>query len=277
MEHSELFLLLPKYEDVEEQPEYIKSTNIMTENEFLKVINKIDEICMLISNENYKGYYDAENVSAFLYPAKTLKKSYPNTITRMRMVMNKWGENWRTQKVQKDTVKYMYYCIPIKDDTLCEMTERKFVSKDESTFLLINYDAFSCASETIIIKRNQDEVKLNVRNADIKNISKWYETNRKPQRIFNLNPKHGENGKGAHPGNKGEKVSVLMCNKEEAKNMLLKAIGTDLRVLYFFDQVHNQFIEFKRESENTYHGFHLDAIDEKRVPEDIKAMINKLI
>lgn len=277
MEHSELFLLLPKYEDVEEQPEYIKSTNIMTEDEFLKVINKIDEICMLISNENYKGYYDAENVSAFLYPAKTLKKSYPNTITRMRMVMNKWGENWRTQKVQKDTVKYMYYCIPIKDDTLCEMTERKFVSKDESTFLLINYDAFSCASETIIIKRNQDEVKLNVRNADIKNISKWYETNRKPQRIFNLNPKHGENGKGAHPGNKGEKVSVLMCNKEEAKNMLLKAIGTDLRVLYFFDQVHNQFIEFKRESENTYHGFHLDAIDEKRVPEDIKAMINKLI
>ena len=59
--------------------------------------------------------------------------------------------------------------------------------------------------------------------------------------------------------------------------MLLKAIGTDLRVLYFFNQTHNQYIEFKRESENTYHGFHLDAIDEKIVPEDIKMMINKLI
>ena len=277
MEHSELFLLLPKYEDVEEQPEYIKSTNIMTEDEFLKVINKIDEICMLIANENYKGYYDAENVSAFLYPAKTLKKSYPNTITRMRMVMNKWGENWRTQKVQKDTVKYMYYCISIKDDTLCEMTERKFGSTDGSSFLLVNCDAFSCASETITTKRNQDEMELDVRNADIKSISKWYETNRKPQRIFNLNPKHGENGRGAHPGNKGEKVSVLMCSRGEAKEMLLKAIGSDLRILYFFDQIHNQYIEFKRESENTYHGFHIDAIDEKRVPEEIKMMINKLI
>ena len=277
MEHSELFLLLPKYEDVEEQPEYIKSTNIMTEDEFLKVINKIDEICMLISNENYKGYYDAENVSAFLYPAKTLKKSYPNTITRMRMVMNKWGENWRTQKVQKDTVKYMYYCISIKDDTLCEMTERKFGSTDGSSFLLVNCDAFSCASETITTKRNQDEMELDVRNADIKSISKWYETNRKPQRIFNLNPKHGENGRGAHPGNKGEKVSVLMCSRGEAKEMLLKAIGSDLRILYFFDQIHNQYIEVKRESENTYHGFHIDAIDEKRVPEEIKMMINKLI
>lgn len=277
MEHSELFLLLPKYEDCEEQPEYIKSTNIMTDDEFLKVINKIDEICMLISNENYKGYYDAENVSAFLYPAKTLKKSYPNTITRMRMVMNKWGENWRTQKVQKDTVKYMYYYISIKDDTLCEMTERKFGSTDGSSFLLINCDAFSCASETITTKRNQNEMELDVRNADIKSISKWYETNRKPQRIINLNPKHGENGRGAHPGNKGEKVSVLMCSRGEAKEMLLKAIGSDLRILYFFDQIHNQYIEFKRESENTYHGFHLDAIDEKRVPEEIKMMINKLI
>ena len=156
----------------------------------------------------------------------------------------------------------MYYCIPIKDDTLCEMTERKFVSKDESTFLLINYDAFSCASETIITKRNQDEVELNVRNADIKNISKWYETNRKPQRIFNLNPKHGENGKGAHPGNKGEKVSVLMCSRGEAKNMLLKAICSDPKVLYFFDKTHNQYIEFKCESKNTYHGFHLDELEE---------------
>lgn len=69
----------------------------------------------------------------------------------------------------------------------------------------------------------------------------------------------------------------MMCSREEAENMLLKAIGADLRVLYFFDQVHNQYIEFKCESENTYHGFHLDAMDEKRVPEDIKLMLNKLI
>ena len=277
MEHSELFLLLPRYEEAEGQPDYIRLKSVMTVAEILEVIESIDGICRFIANENYKGYYDADNVSAFLYPVEAMEECYPNIKTRMRMVMSKWGENWRTQKVQKDTVNYMYYCIPIKDDTLCEMTERKFVSTDESTFLLINYDAFSCASETIITKRNQDEVELNVRNADIKTISKWYETNRKPQRIFNLNPKHGENGKGAHPGNKGEKVSVLMCSRGEAKNMLLKAIGSDPKVLYFFDKTHNQYIEFKCESKNTYHGFHLDKIDEKRVPEEIKNMIKKLI
>ena len=61
----------------------------------------------------------------------------------------------------------MYYCIPIKDDTLCEITEQKFVSTDGSTFLLVNCDAFSCASETVTTKRNQYEVELDVRNADI--------------------------------------------------------------------------------------------------------------
>ena len=40
MEHSELFLLLPKYEEVVGQPDYIKSKNIMTEDEILKVIKK---------------------------------------------------------------------------------------------------------------------------------------------------------------------------------------------------------------------------------------------
>ena len=228
-------------------------------------------------NENYKGYYDADNISAFLYPVKIVEDCYPNVLTLMRKVMNRWGENWRLQKKQKITEKYMYYCLPITNDTLCEMIERKYTSKDGSTFLLVNFDAFSCLTETIQTKRNQDQVILDVRNAKINSILEWYKINRKPQRMFNLNPKHGENGKGAHPSNKGEKVSVLMCSRGEARDMLLKALGVDLRVLYFYDKTHNQYIEFRRESDNTYHGFHLDTIDEVRVPRSIKKMIEKLI
>lgn len=276
MEHSELFLLLPRYEDTIGQPDYIKSKSVMAENEILKVIGNIDEICSFIANENYKGYYDADNISAFLYPVETMEECYPQIKTRVRIVMNRWGENWRTQKVQKNTETYMYYCLPIKDDTLCEISERKVISGNVNTFLLVNYDAFSCTTGKIRTKRNMDDVELDVRNAEISSISEWYKTNRKPQRIFNLNPKHGENGKGAHPCNKGEKVSILMCSRGEAKDMLSKAIGKDLKVLYFFDKRHKRYIEFKHECNNIYHGFHLDMVDEKRVPEDIKAMISKL-
>lgn len=277
MEHSELFLLLPRYEDVEGQPVYIRTKGLMSKDEILNVIKNIDKIHQFIENENYKGYYDADNVSSFLYPVETLEDCYPNIKGLMRIVIRQWGENWRTQKVQKDTESYMFDDLPIKDDTLCEMAERKAVATDGSVFLLVNQDAFSDIVKTIRVKRNQTEWKLEVRKADFKSILNWYETNRKPQRIFNLNPKHGENGKGAHPANKGEKVSVLMCSKEEAKDMLLKAIGEDEKVLYFYDHVHNQYIEFKRESANTYHGFHLDVMDETRVPKEIKTMISELI
>lgn len=277
MEHSELFLLLPRYEEVEGQPEYIRRKGVMTEKEILTVIEDINEICKFIANENYEGYYDADNVAAFLYPVEEMEECYPNIKTRMRRVMSKWGENWRTQKVQRDTESYMCRGLPIKDDTLCEMAERKTVSADGTVFLLVNQGAFSDAVRSIQVQRNRTELDFEVRKADFKSVSEWYEANRKPQRVFNLNPKHGENGRGAHPVNKGEKVSVLLCSRGEAENMLLKAIGTDLRVLYFFDRTHNQYIEFKRESENTYHGFHLDVTDEKRVPEDIKKMIGKLI
>lgn len=222
MGHSELFLLLPRYEEATGQPNYIKSEKLMTAEDILKVMESINEICCFIANENYEGYYDANNVSAFLYPVRVMEGCYPNIMTRMRMTMNKWGENWRTQKRQKDTESYAYYNSPIKDDTLCEMIKRK-IAADENVFLLVNQDAFSCSTRTIQVKRNGDEV------------------------------------------------------KDEAKNMLVKAIGTDSRVLYFFDKVHKKYIEFKRESDNIYHGFHLDDEDEKRVPEDIKMMIDKLI
>lgn len=101
MEHSELFLLLPRYEEVEGQPEYIRTKGVMTENEILKVIENINEICRFIANENYEGYYDADNVSSFLYPVETMEECYPSIKTRMRMVMSRWGENWRMQKVQE--------------------------------------------------------------------------------------------------------------------------------------------------------------------------------
>ena len=44
MEHSELFLLLPRYEEAEGQPEYIRPIGIMTEDEILAVIENIDNI-----------------------------------------------------------------------------------------------------------------------------------------------------------------------------------------------------------------------------------------
>lgn len=276
MGHSELFIMFPSYEEVEEKPHYIKSVDVMSMEELSKMVGRLEEIICFFRNENYDGYYDGKNVQAFLCPLEIAEDYYPNMQTRFRVMMKQWGENWRNDRKQSDTEKYYYYHMEIKDDTLCELTKRKKDSGDECAFLLINQEAFSCYEDRIRTKCNDDDFEIEVRKAEIKSIAQWFESNRIPQRCFRLNPKHGELGKGAHPSNKGEKVSVLMCSRGEAGNLLKKAIGEDLKTLYFYDTNYNHYIEFKRESENVYHAFHLEKTDEQRIPNKIKEAIRML-
>lgn len=275
MEHSELFLLLPKYEEAEGQPDYIKPRELLSEKDMCEVIATIDEICRQIQNENYEGHYDSRNVAAFLYPVYEMDECYPNVLTRMRISMSRWGEDWRRASVQNDAKTYMYYRRPIADDSLCEIIERKAQRAHETSFLLVNCGAMNCAGDAITALHDGSEVMIDVRNAEVAPIAKWFAANRRPMRVFHANPKHGENGKGAHRDNKGDKVSRLLCSKEQADAMLSLAIGSDSRVLYFFDEKHGRYIEFKCERPNVYHGYHLDDEDENRVPSEIKAMIKR--
>jgi len=114
----------------------------------------------------------------------------------------------------------------------------------------------------------------------IKELARWFEQNRKPKRIFNLNPKHGENGKGAYSSNKGDKVSLLLCSREKAAMLLNKAIGENLecRVLFFKDVDKDRYIEFRSERANIYHAFHLETEEaERRIPMQIRKKIDKLL
>lgn len=174
----------------------------------------------------------------------------------------------------------MYYNISIQDDTLCEISKRKIIADGDDTFLLINCDkAVSCSEELIRTKCCGKEIEIEVNSPEVNAIAHWFEINRRPQRKFNWNPKHGENGKGANFSNKGDKVSILMCSRGEAGLLLKKAIGTGTasKTLYFYDSKCNQYIEFKKESENTYHAFHLDDEDQRRITETVKNSIKRLL
>ena len=101
-----------------------------------------------------------------------------------------------------------------------------------------------------------------------------FDENRTPRK-FNLNPKHGENGKNTRT-NKGEKVSPPHCSKEEAQILLNTAIG-DFKTtteLYNYDESHSRFIVFKYENDspaNQYHGYHVDSINE--IPAFIRTLL----
>lgn len=89
-------------------------------------------------------------------------------------------------------------------------------------------------------------------------------------RKYSWNPKHGENGYGAYKTSAGEYVSVLMCSKDHAAELLQTAIGLrSWDVLYNFDPVHKKYMEYKAEckfehlqgevEERKYHSYHLNS------------------
>lgn len=265
MAKSEIFIVFPVCKDT-------------SESYYSDCINVVESISKIFSIENYDGYYDSENIKDFLPPTGILGDCYPNIITRFRKLMFSWGENWRKESEQEPGDLFFYYYAPINDNTFCEVTKRMSINK-ENSFLIINYDAFRCESGVIETKYNDNGYSIDVVAPQIKEIAQWFSKNRQPKRIYNWNPKHGENGRGAFPSNKGDKVSILMCSKDDVPDMLNMAFGEDSKVLYYYDCKHKKYIEFRQEQKQgdlVYHAFHLDCTDENRIPKDIKSVIDRL-
>lgn len=104
----------------------------------------------------------------------------------------------------------------------------------------------------------------------------WFSNNRKPKRIYNYNPKHGENG----VGNRKDE-SPLLCSRQEAETLLPNAVGTSVdAALFYYDKKHGHYIEFKNENTaiNSYHAFHIaDNIVCHRVPKEVIKKIKLII
>ncbi len=276
---SELFILFPKGKDVKDQPFYVNEEPRVYEDKLSNITNEIEDVEKFLAAENFQLFYDLENVNAFLSPIDVGEDSYPDLFFYFITVLQTWGDNWREEAQQNEHTQYTYYHAPIKDDTLCEMTERINNQDEEISFLLVNCEAIKCKDNTIDTARDGVNTTIDVRNLEVKPIAKWFESHRHPQRKFSLNQKHGKNGRGGYSSSRGNMVSKLMCSEQEAERLLRKAIGNgdEKKTLYFYDVQAKKYIEFKHEGKNVYHGYHLLKKNENRIPNNIKKLIIELI
>lgn len=279
MEHAELFLLLPVYEEATDQSSYVKRVGILEENEYEAVISNLLYMSSFFSYENYEGFYDSKNLQAFIIPVDSLKDCYPKVSTLLRRKINNWGSDWRKFKTISDQDVCKFLGTELVDDILCEIANRH-KEKPENSYLIVDDNALVSQTDKLEIFFKGKDVAINKSTLEIKPLACWFEGNRRPVRKFHLNPKHGENGKGAHPEHKGDKVSVLLCSREEAEILLNKAVceNAECRVLFFWDADNEKYIEFKCEGNQVFHGFHLDEEDAKsRVSVDVRQKIDKLL
>lgn len=272
---TELFLLFPKYTEIAaHQPHYLSNYDIMNEDELDDYIRKIAQMNDFFHHEAFLGYYDSQNVVAFTYPIEAMEDCYPGKKTYLRTVLKEW-ENWRDNSSQYKEDQFYFYASLISDDTLCEMSKRKKLNPNNA-LLLINHQAFPCSESDISISCNREDTVIPVCKIVIREIAEWFSQYRKPQRNYNWSSKHGEFGKGAHPSNKGDEVSVLLGSRNEAKELLKKAIGLQPQgTLFYYDNKYEHYMEFKMESTNTFHSFHIE--NENRIPSLLKNKIKEIL
>lgn len=233
-------------------------------------------------DENCRMIYDADNIRAYLYVANMFPECYPSRTRQLRFILE-GIENWRNNRKSAEDKEYVVHHETIKDEIRTEIAERELINSADS-FLIVS---------SVVVKEgkvwnleiNNTSVSVEAMQMFIPQVFDWLSKHHKPLRKYEWNEKHGENGKGAHPDNKGDKVSVLLCSREHAEKMLQKAIGEPkYDLLYCYDAEYGKYMEYKAgckyeklpsdAKERTYHSYHID--DENQIPNSVMKKIEIL-
>lgn len=274
-------------------PEYPGPGNISTSSEWendnlpnddaLRLwIKDLYSFVDFFKDEECKLMYDSSNADAAAFIMKTLPSCYPSQERRFRFALHGL-ENWRKNRTSQERESYLIFKENICNEIRSEIASRKKKNASDSYLITVHIPHYKPKTWTLI--KNSCRINVESLPLSIKQNFKWLSHNRHPQRKYNWNPKHGENGKGAHPNNKGDKVSVLMSTREHARDLLLNAIGYENHdYLYCFDFDFKKYMEFKADckfknlslgtDERLYHSYHID--DEHAIPDRIMKKIEAL-
>ena len=104
------------------------------------------------------------------------------------------------------------------------------------------------------VKKQYDDIGLTIKIVNnILGLYSWFTKNRKPQRQYDFNRKHGDANRRACGG------SQLKTDEKETRELLHKAVGKDKKsALWYYDKKNNSFIYFEnqREIRLAFHGYH---------------------
>lgn len=278
-ETCQLFIIFPEHKDAKKTSPCIREFSLLYPTEVMEYVAFLDRMEQRGRAEHYLLYYDKENIRNFLYPVHELEECYPNVELALLKSLQNFAEDWREEAIQEEEVNYRLFQAPVTDDSFCEVCERKYqavTASFDSTFAIINHGALDQQS-TASMNRDLASIDIPILEASIEQIESWVQFNRRPTRVYNWNPKHGENGIGAFKEHKNDPVAVLYCSIEHATELLHKAMGenNDIGPLYAWDEENNRYMEFKRESKYSivFHSYHLEN-DDRKIP-GIKKLLGR--
>lgn len=271
MENSYFFILLPHISSSISNPFYLKVYQTVSPQSVKAIVASLTDTELFFDYEDYETFYDGEDLSAIIKLLDNNDDYLGLSALLLDAVKN--CENWRDDVRQGDET-YKYKGKAITGDTLCEMAAR-YNADDSSTYCILNKGEFSANADEIVVSMYDKTFRFSCLEMNVREMAEWLEINRRPKRQYHWNKKHGENGLGAQSQQKGNPVSILYCSREEASEMLHKAVGVSGdRRLFWLDNKHHRYMVFMCEIGCCYHSFHVE--DSGEVPLEAREKIARL-
>lgn len=269
---TSLFLLFKEYADVSKATSatYIEANQLVSSDEILIYFNKWIKVAKFFRYERCNRYYDSKNIENALYPYKLLEKEYseqndeyPTTANYVAAQFLSLGlMDWREEMDEEPQESYFYYKCDVTTDTLGEIARHKNQSK---AAVLLNCNAITCPNPIVLFSSSKKSISIDYVN-DILPLYDWFCKNRLPQRIFDYNPKHGdENNPAWTISGTNRRAAQLEVSKTEAQKLLELAVGSDTTsALWYYDVERKKHIYFENQQESrlAFHGYHLEPGEE---------------
>ena len=286
MTENIIAIILPEYDDKDNvvTSDEWKSDVLLDDAAMGKLIKSLMEFVDFFADEECQMIYDSKNISAFSYVMNVMRDYYPSRETQLRIALKK-VTNWRFPVNRKSNESHVYTngYENLRDETRCELAARKAVEANSSCLIATHIQKYKSCVWTL--SKNNTIYNIDALPLNVKEVFNWISTHHKPLRAYNWNPKHGENGRRAHCEHAGEIVSVLLCSRKHANELLGTAVGLQAwDYLYSYDSDYGKYMEYKAEcryvnlpsdaSDRKYHSFHLDTTES--VPERILKKIKIL-
>ena len=189
-----------------------------------------------------------------LYPYIVLQEEYeeeeyPNVTVVIQALLNEEGfVDWRDEPLESGE-QYSLNNQDVTNNCLGEMARNE---AQGNAVVLLNCNAFHFRSPIVLsVNPTGNNVSIYWYN-DIRSLHQWFSDNRRPQRVYVYNPKHGDD---KHPAQMiagtTKRAAQLLTNRNDTERLLKLAVGTDINsALWYYDEANNCYTEGEENYDN---------------------------
>ena len=235
--------------------------------ELMQIGSDARKLQLLLKGEDaWELYYSGELMDEWEEWFKLFSEEYPEPSYRLLKAafLNSDAMRWEEDRSSEPSFQIDVMGCRLTDNIVTEAAYERSQSTKQ-VVLLINASALSVDADSIAFSCDEGRTypyALDIRNLNVKEIALYLSKKRYPERVFELNPKHGECRKEVRYENR-RKISPLKCTKKQAQELLHLAFGQKAGQVWAYDIKEGQLVEFKRHSDFVWHGYHIDEKDER--------------